>query len=458
MEMRNDLGGRRDIIKYSFILAFVILLLGYGYVKCQKYSYKKKIINILTKYPFFEGLEENFTNALSDLINENIKSIKDNQRNEILEFQFNISKNYFDILVLGKTGSGKSTLINSLLQLDKKEGAKIGDSEPTTKKFTSYTSKTLPGIRMWDSEGLSLNNNINSALNKINNFIKSKEHTDNLDSFIDIIIYCINSDNSRFEDEEADLIKNLRIDNNNTTLPVLILFSRSVVDENYHNIKQAVIEKCNIKNMDDILRVQAIEINQIIHGERKILMRAGLYELILSILKKLRYSTDSLNQKTLGKRIINQYIQKLLHKNKETELLIKNNKYNFHNLIESLLKEYEFGTSKEKMEDFEKEIEKIYIERINNVIKGEKENEVIKDINSDIIFEFINTNNKIDFTKRFQNIINEQLLKILNKMLYGGRERIINKHLKRVLTNAIDNIKFYADKVKTKDELDFYSF
>lgn len=110
------------------------------------------------------------------------------------------------------------------------------------------------------------------------------------------------------------------------------------------------------------------------------------------------------------------------------------------------------------MEDFEKEIEKIYIERIINVMKGEKENEVIKDINSDIIFEFINTNNKIDFTKRFQNIINEQLLKILNKMLYGGRERIINKHLKRVLTNAIDNIKFYADKVKTKDELDFYSF
>ena len=43
-------------------------------------------------------------------------------------------------------------------------------------------------------------------------------------------------------------------------------------------------------------------------------------------------------------------------------------------------------------------------------------------------------------------------------MLYGGRERIINKHLKRVLTNAIDNIKFYADKVKTKDELDFDSF
>lgn len=110
------------------------------------------------------------------------------------------------------------------------------------------------------------------------------------------------------------------------------------------------------------------------------------------------------------------------------------------------------------MEDFEKEIEKIYIERIINVMKGEKENEVIKDINSDIIFEFINTNNKIDFTKRFQDKTNEKLLKILNKMLYGGKEGTINNHLKRVLNNAIEDIKFYAEKVKTKDELEFNSY
>ncbi len=53
--------------------------------------------------------------------------------------------------IIGKTGVGKSTLINSILKLKENEKAKESLVEPCTKETKQYTSDEIPWLRLYDS-------------------------------------------------------------------------------------------------------------------------------------------------------------------------------------------------------------------------------------------------------------------------------------------------------------------
>ena len=84
--------------------------------------------------------------------NDIIKFI-DNKQQEILE---TMAKNkleqhkHFNILVLGKSGIGKSTLINSILKLDEYNEEGLGLN--TLREFREYTSNERSGLRLIDSK------------------------------------------------------------------------------------------------------------------------------------------------------------------------------------------------------------------------------------------------------------------------------------------------------------------
>ena len=59
-----------------------------------------------------------------------------------------VDSKHFNIILLGKTGIGKSTLINGILKLDKLNYAKEGFGKSTTKGFKEYTSSRRPGLRL----------------------------------------------------------------------------------------------------------------------------------------------------------------------------------------------------------------------------------------------------------------------------------------------------------------------
>lgn len=74
--------------------------------------------------------KEKFSKHIKDFIEDKINSIKD----EILYFKVS----HFNILVMGNTGVGKSTLLNKVL---KEEKAKTGEGEACTQgKPTPYES------------------------------------------------------------------------------------------------------------------------------------------------------------------------------------------------------------------------------------------------------------------------------------------------------------------------------
>lgn len=84
--------------------------------------------------------EEN--EKLRDKIIEYIKK----ESETILENPFK-NQNHFNALLLGKTGVGKSTLINGIFNFSQEEGEKTGVGKPITTEFNEYTSNERKGLK-----------------------------------------------------------------------------------------------------------------------------------------------------------------------------------------------------------------------------------------------------------------------------------------------------------------------
>lgn len=129
-----------------------------------------------------------------------------------------------EIIVMGKTGTGKSTLINAVLEEDL---APTGKGQPVTRKNEVYSKKMLLPVgandngrygcvacmvNMYDTVGLEIDNAITDrTLNEIKTHIeKTKARTDPLD--IHVVWFCMNERCNKFEDYELELIRKLSID------------------------------------------------------------------------------------------------------------------------------------------------------------------------------------------------------------------------------------------------------
>ena len=120
-----------------------------------------------------------------------IEQYKNNYLNESIN-QFLSKTKHINIILLGKCGVGKSTLINALLGRDE---ADEGGFLPVTKKTKYYEAGHL---RLYDTAGIELKeeNNYAKVLEEIKKIIKDSEKKDP-DWFIHCIWYCIKG--SRFE-------------------------------------------------------------------------------------------------------------------------------------------------------------------------------------------------------------------------------------------------------------------
>lgn len=160
----------------------------------------------------------------------------------------------FSILVLGKTGVGKTTLINAILDQEQ-DGTTIGLPMTMENPQIKHTNRKLfPALDIWDSRGLelkddfSIENSSKQVINFIENGLKKEKKFDKSLNFIHCIWYCITG--SRIEKTELEYIKKLKkIYSSDKELPIIFVYTQATEDEKVIGIKNTIIEELNDKNI-----------------------------------------------------------------------------------------------------------------------------------------------------------------------------------------------------------------
>ncbi|MCY3035734.1 MULTISPECIES: YcjF family protein [Aerococcus] len=122
-----------------------------------------------------------------------------------------------EILVVGKTGVGKSTLINNIFR---EELAKTGVGKPITQHIQKLSKEDMP-INLYDSRGLELSKEVQKQIKEEINALQADLTKEG--SHLHAAYYCINANSQRIEEMEIDLIEQLA-----DHMPVIVVLTQSI--------------------------------------------------------------------------------------------------------------------------------------------------------------------------------------------------------------------------------------
>ncbi len=127
---------------------------------------------------------------------------EDSFRTEYLRQQTSMGR--FNLAILGKTGVGKSTLVNAIFG---EEVARTGIGEPVTKGSHFYRADS-GNLGVIDTQGLEVGRDDKQLLKEIDELVKTSRKMP-ISEQIHVAWYCVRGMDRRFEQSEADLIRHL---------------------------------------------------------------------------------------------------------------------------------------------------------------------------------------------------------------------------------------------------------
>ena len=269
-----------------------------------------------------ENSNLNINKLISDLINiENGQKVCSEKIERIIESDWkdnNKKNNRINILVIGKQGIGKKTLVNKIFKL---KNIIINFENNFNQEIQEYESEKLPFFKFIL---IKFDNNFqfsfNDYKNRIMNYINNQYQTNNKNNYINCIWYCFT--NGFLNMEELELIKSLN-DSYNKMIPVILVHTMSP------NIQQILNAVSNFNiNQEDLVILLAEDFFSQFNG---LLKSYGVDFLIIKTLEKYKntfslYDDEMTNDILISIKSQNEDICKSVN-----EQIIKNfvNEYNF---------------------------------------------------------------------------------------------------------------------------------
>ncbi len=145
-----------------------------------------------------------------------------------------------NIIVAGKTGVGKSTLINAVFRDNL---ADTGIGKPVTDHMRKITKKDIP-LNVYDTRGFELGKDVQNQVKKeVVDTIRDGLSKHDINEAIHCIWYCINSASNRVEPEEIEWIKELSKENQVTEVPIIIVLTQSFSKSHAQKMRKMLLEE-----------------------------------------------------------------------------------------------------------------------------------------------------------------------------------------------------------------------
>lgn len=159
-----------------------------------------------------------------------------------------------NIIVVGKTGVGKSTLINSIFG---EELATTGMGKPITNYMTKISKDGYP-VSIYDTRGFELGKDAQVEVrNQIVETIKDGLKTKDINQQIHCIWYCVNTATNRIEPEEIEWLREFSKENQLTNVPVIIVLTQSFSKKKAAEMKELISnEKLDVIDIVPVLAMQ----------------------------------------------------------------------------------------------------------------------------------------------------------------------------------------------------------
>ena len=413
---------------------------------------KEKIYSI---YCYYNNIGDIYS-----IINEMMKQSEFNKdNNNIVNYKATLN-----ILVIGRPGGGKSTLINLLLNERK---AREGIGASITKIFSKYVHSKYP-ITFVDTPGFEKDND----LNKMIEFLRqSKKFFGDGKFKFHLILYVINASNERFFIGEENLLITEIIKIN---IPIFFVCTRSRNEDHALDFKEILKINLfqNFPNIPDL--TEHIYCCHLLNEKDGDYKKFGVDTLLQSIHKYLKVEINDI--KIIKSNFENGSSYILLNSPKNHQILLNTlNQYdNFEkyltNLSDEIIRNYKNLTMREenKKKNNDKYNEQIIsIDKINELLVkhlafeldgdisklniNEIKNKIISNLNDEMKKEGnsqLNQHKKADKIIIIDKITERLGLYIKNVFLQNLKQRGINEYFQSIIDNyqkAIDSL-LYLDK------------